>query len=178
MPVLSPEFLLRVLQPAFVLALLPSGATLVSCLQLDVITRSRHSPNRTIIGIGFGNIIAGMIGGLPGAISVSSFPNTYSGGRSQIAGLVAALFLLLVVITMRPLASEIPLAVISSIIIINGWNIIDWRFISCIHRVNRGHALGPVDKLLAVAYQPTILGRPASVLLRADVLDRQFVNRP
>ena len=154
---------------------------MVSCLQLDVITRSRHSPNRTIIGIGFGNIVAGMIGGLPGAMTIASFPNVYSGGRSQVAGLIAALLLLLVVIVMRPLASEIPLAVIGGIIIINGWNIIDWRFISCIHRVNRGHAFVMLLTALIAIFinfiYAVLFGLVISALISARHVERAEMSR-
>ena len=141
MPVLSLSLLVRLLQPAFVMALLPMIGTLVTALQLQAITGTRNLPNQTIIGVGLGNIAAGVIGGLPGAISVATYANVFSGGRSRVAGILAAAVLLLLVIALRPLASAIPLAVIAGIIIINGWNIIDWRFISCIHRVDRGYAL-------------------------------------
>ena len=141
MPVLSLSLLVRLLQPAFVMALLPMIGTLVTALQLQAITGTRNLPNQTIIGVGLGNIAAGVIGGLPGAISVATYANVFSGGRSRVAGILAAAVLLLLVIALRPLASAIPLAVIAGIIIVNGWNIIDWRFISCIHRVDRGYAL-------------------------------------
>ena len=136
----SLDFFLNAVQPAFIMALLGSVSTLITALRLDVITGSQHRPNREIVAQGIGNIAAGSIGGLPGSAGSGTFANAFSGGRSPVAGLTVALVVLLVILVLAPVAERIPFAVLAAILMVNGWNIIDWRFITHIHRVSRSYA--------------------------------------
>ena len=138
---ISLEFLLRVLQPAFIMALLGAVASLIVALRLDAITGSQHQPNRELVGLGIGNIAAGLIGGSPSAQNVSSFVNAYSGGRTPVAGITVSLLLLAVMLFLGPIAERIPLAVLAGILIVNGWFLIDWRFITRIHRSPRSYTI-------------------------------------
>ena len=137
----SLDFFLRVLQPAFVMALLGSASTLITALRLDAITGSQNRPNREMIAQGIGNIAAGSIGGLPGSGGSGSFANAYSGGRSPIAGLTVAGMFLAVLLVLGPIAERLPFAVLAAVLIVNAWGIIEWRFVTHIHRVSRGYAV-------------------------------------
>ena len=141
LPDISPEFFLRVVQPAFAMALLSSVSTLIVALQLDAITGSQHRPNREMMAQGVGNIAAGMIGGSPGGVAPGSFANAFSGGRTPVAGVTVSALFLLVLFFLAPVAERIPFAVLAGILLINGWNIIDWRFITRIYRVPRRYAV-------------------------------------
>ena len=135
LPNISLDFVIRVMQPAFAIALLSSVSTLLVSLQLDAITGSLHRPNREVIAQGLGNMAAGLIGGSPGGVAPGSFANAFSGGRSPVAGVTVAVLFLLVILVLAPVAERIPFAVLAGILIVNGWNIIDWRFIKGIHRI-------------------------------------------
>ncbi|MDE2861091.1 MAG: SulP family inorganic anion transporter [Chloroflexota bacterium] len=135
LPDISLDFVIRVMQPAFAMALLSSVSTLLVSLQLDAITGSLHRPNREVIAQGLGNMAAGLIGGSPGGVAPGSFANAFSGGRSPVAGVTVAVLFLLVILVLAPVAERIPFAVLAGILIVNGWNIIDWRFIKGIHRI-------------------------------------------
>ena len=58
-PELAPEFLIKVIQPALIIALLGSIDSLLTSLIADSITRSRHKPNKELVGQGIGNMAAG-----------------------------------------------------------------------------------------------------------------------
>ena len=66
--VMLPDYSLDVLagavQPALIIALLGSIDSLLTSLVADSITRTRHNPNRELVGQGIGNTIAGFIGAL------------------------------------------------------------------------------------------------------------------
>ena len=134
-PPFSPEAGIRLLQPAFAMALLSSLSTLIVALPVDTITGSQHRPNQELAAQGMGNVAAGLIGGLPGGVSPGTFVNAFAGGRTQVAGLTVAALLISVILFLAPVVERIPLAVLAGILIINGWNIIDWRFIKRLHRV-------------------------------------------
>lgn len=145
---LSADFVVRAMEPAFMVALLSSISILVVSLNMDVITGTEHHSNRTLFGLGLGNIIAASFGGLSGAASSATFVNVFSGGRTVIAGLTVAGFLLAVIAFMGPLVEHIPLAVLAAILIAAGWSLIDWRFILRLHRIPASFAIVMVVTLI------------------------------
>ena len=135
LPAPDVDTLLRIAQPAFAMALLSSLSTLIVALPLDTITGTQHKPNRELIAQGMGSIGAGLIGGLPGGVSSGTFAGAFSGARTQVAGLTVTALIISIIFVLGPIAERIPLAVLAGILIINGWSIIDWRFIKRLHRV-------------------------------------------
>ena len=142
LPDFSLDVLIKGLQPAVTIALLGSIDSLLTSLVADSMTRTRHNPNRELMGQGLGNIVAGFIGALPGAgATMGTVVNIRAGGRTQISGVIRAGILLALVLGLGRLVEEIPHAVLAGILIKVGWDIIDWRFITRIHRVQREHLM-------------------------------------
>ena len=142
MPGFSPDFLLHAVQPALIIALLGSIDSLLTSLIADSMTRTRHDPNRELIGQGIGNTIAGFIGGLPGAgATMGTVVNLRAGGRTQISGVLRAAILLALVLGLGKYVEAIPHAALAGILIKVGWDIIDWRFLSRVHRVQKAHLI-------------------------------------
>ena len=105
-------------------------------------TRTRHDPNRELVGQGIGNTIAGFIGGLPGAgATMGTVVNLRAGGRTQVSGVLRAAILLALVLGLGKYVEAIPHAALAGILIKVGWDIIDWRFLSRVHRVQKAHLL-------------------------------------
>ncbi len=139
-PEFSTHILIAAVQPAVIIALLGSIDSLLTSLIADTITRTRHDPNRELIGQGIGNTVAGFIGGLPGAgATLGTVINIRAGGRSRISGVIRAGILMALVLGVGRYAEDIPHAALAGILIKVGWDIIDWRFIKRIHRVQREH---------------------------------------
>ena len=142
LPVISVDLLTSAIQPALTLALLGSIDSLLTSLIADAITRTRHNPDRELIGQGIGNTIAGLIWGLPGAgATLGTVVNIRAGGRTQVSGVLRAAILLTLVLGLGKYVEVIPHAVLAGILMKVGWDIIDWRFITRIHRVQREHLL-------------------------------------
>jgi sulfate permease, SulP family len=129
-PVLSLTAAPKVLQAAFILALLGSIDSLLTSLIADSVTRKRHDPDMELIGQGIGNMAAGLIGGLPGAgATMRTLVNVRAGGRTPVSGAIHALVLLLIVFGLGPLVAQVPQAVLAAILLKVGWDIIDWRYL-------------------------------------------------
>ena len=142
LPTVSVDLLTSAIQPALTLALLGSIDSLLTSLIADAITRTRHSPDRELIGQGIGNMVAGFIWGLPGAgATLGTVVNIRAGGRTQVSGVLRAAILLALVLGLGKYVEVIPHAVLAGILMKVGWDIIDWRFITRIHRVQREHLL-------------------------------------
>ena len=142
LPVLSAEFLLRVTQPAIILALLGSIDSLLTSLIADSITRSRHRPNRELVGQGIGNMASGFMGGLPGAgATLGTVVSIRAGGRTPVAGVLRSLALVALILGLGWVVEPIPLAVLAAVLMKVGYDIIDWKFVTRIRHVRRDHLL-------------------------------------
>ncbi len=142
MPDFSVHTLTNAVQPAITIALLGSIDSLLTSLIADSLTRTRHSPNRELVGQGIGNMIAGFVWGLPGAgATMGTVVNIRAGGRTPVSGVLRAAILLGLVLGLGKYVEAIPHAVLAGILMKVGWDIIDWRFITRLHRVQREHLL-------------------------------------
>ena len=176
-PHLSTDLLVNAVQPALIIALLGSIDSLLTSLIADSMTRTRHNPNKELIGQGIGNAIAGFIGGLPGAgATLGTVVNLRAGGRTQISGVVRAAILLALVLGIGRYVESIPHAALAGILIKVGWDIIDWRFITRIHRVQREHLIVMVITLFLTVFLDLVtavaIGLIAAGMATARQLER------
>ena len=138
LPTVSTFDLLADLQPALTIALLGAIDTLLTALIADSLTRERHNPNRELIGQGLGNAFAGLFGGVPGAgATMGTVVNIRAGARTRVAGAVCALILLALALGLGRYVESIPHAVLAGILMKVGWDIVDWRYLTRLHRVQR-----------------------------------------
>ena len=152
LPVLSVGFLADAVQPALIIALLGSIDSLLTSLIADSLTRTQHNPNRELVGQGIGNMASGFIGGLPGAgATLGTVVNLRAGGRTPVSGALRAAILLGLVLGLGRYVEAIPLAVLAGILVKVGWDIIDWRFLTRVHRVPRDHLI-----VMAITFALTV----------------------
>ncbi len=134
-PEFSQSTFLIVLEAAFILALLGAIDSLLTSLVADNMTRTRHDSDKELIGQGIGNTVAGFFGAIPGAgATMRTVVNIRTGGQTKLAGMLHALVLLAVVVSLAPLASQIPHAVLAGILIKVGWDIIDVSYLKHAHK--------------------------------------------
>ena len=175
MPVITPSFLVRAFSPALTIALLGSIDSLLTSLIADSMTRTRHNPNRELVGQGLGNMIAGFIGGIPGAgATLGTVVNIRAGGRTQISGALRALILLGLVLGLGKYVEAIPHAVLAGILMKVGWDIIDWRFLTRIHRVQPEHLLVMLITLGLTVFLDLITAVAIGLIAAGMASARQF----
>lgn len=130
------------LEPALIFALLGSIDSLLTSLVADSQTRTRHNPDRELVGQGLGNLAAGILGALPGAgATLGTVTNIRAGGRSPLSGILTAVLLLGLLLGFGWITEPIPLAVLAGILIKVGWDIIDWRFVVHLRAIRLEYAL-------------------------------------
>ena len=177
LPELTVGVLARSVQPALIIALLGSIDSLLTSLVADAMTRTRHNPNRELIGQGIGNMAAGFIGGLPGAgATMGTVVNIRAGGSTQVSGVLRAAILMALVLGLGRYVESIPHAALAGILMKVGWDIIDWRFLTRVHRVQREHLLVMVITLLLTVFLDLVtavaIGLIAAGMASARVLER------
>ncbi len=135
MPSFNQATIFIVIEAAVILALLGAIDSLLTSLVADNMTRTRHQSNRELVGQGIGNMIAGFFGGIPGAgATMRTVVNIRTGGKTKISGMVHSLFLLTIVVSLAPLAAQIPHAVLAGILVKVGYDIIDVSYLKRAHK--------------------------------------------
>lgn len=122
-PAFTLQRLGELMPSAFTIAFLAGVESLLSAVVADGMTGGRHRSNCELVAQGVANAASALFGGLPatGAIARTA-TSIRSGARGPIAGIMAAVFLLLFVLFLAPLASYIPLACLAAILVIVAWN--------------------------------------------------------
>ena len=135
--------------PALTLAALGTIDSLLTSIVADNMTKTKHDSNKELIGQGFGNIGAALIGGIPGAgATMRTVINIRSGGTTRLSGVIHGLSLLLVLLGAGTYAKLIPLPVLAGILITVGIGIIDYKGLKHLLHVPRTDAVIMVVVLL------------------------------
>lgn len=111
---------------AFTIALVASLETLLCVEATDKIDPHKNvtPTNRELLAQGTGNILSGLIGGLPiTQVIVRSSANIQSGGRSKMSTIIHGFFLLISIILIPSLLNKIPLSVLAAVLLIVGYKL-------------------------------------------------------
>jgi len=118
---------------ALTLAFLGVIDSLLTSVVADNMTKTNHDSNKELIGQGIGNSITAIFGGLPGAgATIRTVVNINAGGKTKLSGMVAGVFLLIVLLGLGPVASKIPAAVLAGILITVGIGVMDYKGLKAI----------------------------------------------
>ena len=121
----------ELLPSAFVIAFLAAVESLLSAMVADRMIGGSHRPNAEVLAQGWANIGSALFGGLPatGAIARTA-TNVRAGGKTPVAGIIHALVILLVLLTMAPLAGYLAMPALAALLIMTAWNMSEphkWR---------------------------------------------------
>ena len=101
-------------------------------------TKTKHKPNKELIGQGIGNSIAAIFGGIPGAgATIRTVVNINAGGKTRLSGMMAGILLLIILLALGPIASQIPAAVLAGILITVGIGVMDYKGLKAIPKMPR-----------------------------------------
>ena len=143
---------------AITLALLGSIDSLLTSVVADSKTKTKHDSKKELIGQGIGNTICSFFGAIPGAgATMRTVVNINSGATTKLSGMVHSITLLLIVLILAPLASEIPLAVLSGILIKVGFDILDYKFLKVINKVSRQDLIIMITVFLLTVFVDLIM---------------------
>ena len=130
---------------ALTLALLGAIDSLLTSVVADNMTKTKHKPNKELVGQGIGNSIAAIFGGIPGAgATIRTVVNISSGGKTKLSGMIAGIMLLIIMMGLGPVASKIPAAVLAGILITVGIGVMDYKGLKAIPSLPRDINVGPL----------------------------------
>jgi SulP family sulfate permease len=130
---------------ALTLALLGAIDSLLTSVVADNMTKTKHKPNKELVGQGIGNSIAALFGGIPGAgATIRTVVNINAGGKTKLSGMIAGVMLLIIMLGLGPVASKIPAAVLAGILITVGIGVMDYKGLKAIPSLPRDIKIGPI----------------------------------
>ncbi|MBK7115600.1 MAG: STAS domain-containing protein [Proteobacteria bacterium] len=144
---------LQLIGPAFAIALLGAIESLLTAVVADGMAGTKHDSNQELIGQGIANLLTPLFGGFAatGAIARTA-TNIRNGATSPVAGIVHAVFLVLVIVLLAPFAAAVPLAALAAILFATAWNMSDVpHFLRVLRRAPLADKL-----LLAVTFMLTV----------------------
>lgn len=116
----------QVLTIGFTLALIASLETMLCVEATDKLDPAKNvtPANRELFAQGAGNLLSGLIGGLPVTqVIVRSSANIQSEAKSKLSTILHGIFLLLAVLVIPKLLNHIPLSVLAAVLILVGYKL-------------------------------------------------------
>lgn len=113
---------------AFAIAMLGAIESLLSAVIADGMTGTKHDPNSELVGLGIGNIIAPIFGGIAatGALARTA-TGIRAGARSPISCVTHSLVVLLAILVLAPLVAYVPMASLAALLLLVAWNMSEAR---------------------------------------------------
>lgn len=123
LPEITLARLKELLPSALVIAFLAGVESLLSAMVADRMIGGRHRPNAELMAQGAANLGSGLFGGLPatGAIARTA-TNVKAGGQTPVSGIVHALTLLVIMLSLSDLAGQLVLPALAGLLLLTAWN--------------------------------------------------------
>lgn len=161
--------------PAISIALLAGIESLLSAVVADGMIGKRHNSNTELIGQGIANILSPLFGGIPatGAIARTA-TNIKNGGQTPVAGILHALFLLLVMLFLGRYAALVPMATLGGVVAIVAYNMSEWHLVKSLLKSTRSDVLVMLTSFLLTVFVDLTVAIQAGVLLAAFLFIRRM----
>ncbi|MFM2042724.1 MAG: hypothetical protein RLY86_1300 [Pseudomonadota bacterium] len=123
LPPISLERMGDLMPAAFTIAFLAGLESLLSAMVADGMTGRRHRSNMELVAQGVANLASPLFGGISatGAIARTA-TNVRAGGRTPVAGMLHAVFVLAFMLGLGPLLAHVPLASLAAVLTVVAWN--------------------------------------------------------
>lgn len=146
---------------AFTIALVASLETLLCVEATDKLDpEKRVTPtNRELLAQGTGNMISGMIGGLPiTQVIVRSSANIQSGGKTKMSAIIHGFFLLTSVILIPRLLNMIPLSVLAAVLFIVGFKLAKPSLFKTMYKLGWKQFIPFIVTVLGIVFTDLLVG--------------------
>jgi len=139
---LSFETLVIILPYALILSSIGLIESLLTLNLIGEMTEQRGGASQECVAQGAANLVTGFFGGMGGCAMIGqSMINVKSGGRTRIAGIAAALFLLAVILVAASLIEQIPIAALVGVMFMVVIGTFAWSSLKTLFKVPKSDAL-------------------------------------
>ncbi|WP_276168881.1 SulP family inorganic anion transporter [Zobellia alginiliquefaciens] len=146
---------------AFTIALVASLETLLCVEATDKLDPEKNvtPTNKELLAQGAGNILSGLVGGLPiTQVIVRSSANIQSGGKSKLSTIMHGFFLLISVILIPTLLNMIPLSVLAAILFIVGYKLAKPALFATMYKLGWKQFVPFIVTVLGIVFTDLLIG--------------------
>lgn len=146
---------------AVTIAIIASLESLLSVEAADKLDPyKRVTPtNRELKAQGLGNLVSGLIGGLPlTAVIVRSSANANSGAKTKLSSIIHGLLLLISVIAMATVLNRIPLACLAALLLIIGYKLAKVSLFKSMYKLGWEQFLPFIATIIAIQFSDLLKG--------------------
>ncbi|MBI2572924.1 SulP family inorganic anion transporter [Candidatus Woesearchaeota archaeon] len=127
-----------VLPAAFTIALLGTIEALLCAVVCDGMTNTKHKSDKELVGQGIANVVLPFFGAIPATAAIArSAVNIREGAKTRFAGIIHALFLLLILLFFAPIAQYIPKAFLAGILMVVSVRMINMHEFRMVFKISR-----------------------------------------
>lgn len=164
----SLDAIILVLPYAVIVALVGIIESLLTLSVLDELSNTRGSANKECIAQGTGNVTCGFFGGMAGCAMIGqSIINYTSGGVGRLSSFVAALGLIILVVSMSGVLNAIPVAVLVGIMFMVSIGTFEWSSFSRLNKMPRTDAFVMVTVTIITVVEDLAIAVIAGVIISA-----------
>ncbi len=165
---LSLDAIIMVLPYAVIVALVGIIESLLTLSVLDELSNTRGSANKECIAQGAGNVTCGFFGGMAGCAMIGqSIINYTSGGIGRLSSFVAAVGLIILVVSMSGVLNAIPVAVLVGIMFMVSIGTFEWSSFSRLSRMPKTDAFVMVAVTVITVAEDLAIAVIAGVIISA-----------
>ena len=117
-----------ILLPALAIAMVGLLESVLTAAVVDELTDTPSNKNRECTGLGLANIAASCFGGIAGCGMIGqAVGNVKYGGRGRLSTLFAGVFLLVLMVALKPWVSQVPVVALVAIMVMVSAETFDWK---------------------------------------------------
>ena len=121
--------------PALAIAMVGLLESMMTASVVDELTDTPSDKNRECSGLGVANIAASLFGGIAGCGMIGqTVSNVRYGGRGRLSTLFAGVFLLVLMVLLKPWVSQVPVAALVAIMVMVSASTFDWGSLRAVVR--------------------------------------------
>ncbi len=146
---------------AFTIAAVASIETLLNLEAVENLDphKRQASPNRELVAQGVGNMLSGLVGGIPvTSVIVRSSVNINSGAETKLSAIIHGVFLLLSIVLLSSFINLIPLASLASILLYTGYKLTSVSLFKKMYKKGLNQFIPFMATILAIVFTDLLIG--------------------
>jgi len=146
---------------AVTLAIVASLETLLNLQAIDKLDAQQRAspPSRELLAQGVGNVMCGVLGGLPvTSVVIRGSVNVYSGAKTKLSAIVHGLLLATSVLVLPGLLNQIPLSCLASILLVTGFKLASPKLVRQMWHAGRDQFIPFIVTVIAIVLTDLLVG--------------------
>jgi carbonic anhydrase len=146
---------------ALTIAIVASIETLLNLEAVENVDphKRQASPNRELVAQGIGNVLSGLVGGIPiTSVIVRSSVNLNAGAETKLSAILHGVFLLISVVLLGPIINLIPLASLACILLVTGYKLAKISLFKDMYKNGLNQFIPFFITILAIVFTDLLIG--------------------